>query len=253
MTSKITKTVTLADTSANAQQNPIPFTVKPKISQVIRDRIETASKAQQKFFSNDNIAAFMEPGDDQKMIDEVAENMEAVLDSLVIDREKDHNTQDTARRVAKMFVNEMFAGRYTPAPKTTVFPNDKNLDQMYVVGPITLNSCCAHHLVPITGKAWVGVLAGKNVLGLSKYHRLVQWCASRPQIQEELTMQIGDLLETLVEPRGIAVLIEATHMCCAIRGVKDADSKMITSEVRGLMRDSASVKDEFFRNVAMTR
>lgn len=253
MISKPIKTVTLADTSANAQLNPIPFAYQPPISEVIRGRIANAPTEQQKYFSNDNIAAFMEPGDDQKMIDEVAKNMEHVLDSLVIDREKDHNTQDTARRVAKMFVQELFAGRYTTAPKTTAFPNDKNLDQMYVVGPITLNSCCAHHLVPITGRAWVGVLAGKNVLGLSKYHRLVQWCASRPQIQEELTMQIADMLETLVDPRGIAVLIEATHMCCAIRGVKDAGSKMITSEVRGLMRESASVKDEFFRNVDMTR
>jgi GTP cyclohydrolase I len=206
-----------------------------------------------RFFSNDNIAKFMEPGDLESLIDEVAGKMRGVLSSLVIDQDNDHNAQDTAQRVAKMYVTELFAGRYTQQPTITAFPNDKNLDQMYVVGPITVNSCCAHHLVPIIGRAWVGVLAGKNVLGLSKYHRLVNWLASRPNIQEEFTMQVADTLETLVEPRGIAVLVEANHMCCSIRGVKDVDSRMVTSEVRGLLRESPSAKEEFFRLVEMTK
>ena len=154
-------------------------------SEVIRERIVTAGK---RFHANDNIAEFIHSDDERRQLrDEVELHIEAMLRALVIDTESDHNTQDTARRVAKMYLSEVFAGRYEQAPAMTEFPNVEKLNELMVVGPITVRSACSHHLCPIMGKLWIGVLpnAESNLIGLSKFVRLADWIMSRPQIQEE--------------------------------------------------------------------
>ena len=203
-----------------------------------------------KFFCNDNISKYIEPADFDDLIAEVAGKMQGVLESLVIDTANDHNTQDTANRVAKMFCTEIFSGRYRPQPKITAFPNVTAYDQVYVTGPITIRSTCAHHMMPIMGKAYVGIFPGDNVIGLSKFNRMVDWVASRPQIQEEMTIQIADLIENQTGAKGIAVLIQAEHGCMSMRGVKEHDSNMSTSIMRGVFRDAPHLKQEFFNIVS---
>ena len=145
-----------------------------------------------------------------------------------------------------MFVHEIFRGRYYPPPPVTAFPNAKQYDQIYMTGPITINSTCAHHFQPITGKAYVGIFPGEKVIGLSKFNRLVDWIASRPQIQEEMTEQIADEIEKQTEAKGVAVVLKAKHFCMSARGVKEHDSDMLTSVVRGMFLRSTSMKTEFF-------
>ena len=199
-----------------------------------------------KLFANDTIYASLNEGDLQMIEDEVAEAFQGVLKALIINTTDDHNTKDTARRVAKMFVHELFRGRYYPPPEITAFPNAKQYDQIYVTGPITINSTCAHHFQPITGGCYVGVFPGEKVIGLSKFNRLVDWIVSRPQIQEEMTEQIADEIEKQTEAKGIAVVIKAKHFCMSARGVKEHDSDMLTSVVRGLFREDPAIKAEFF-------
>jgi len=199
-----------------------------------------------KHFANDTIFAYLDPGDVNLIEDEVAEAFQGVLKALVINTTDDHNTKDTARRVAKMFVHELFKGRYTKPPKITAFPNAKQYDQIYITGPITINSTCAHHFQPITGGCYVGVFPGEKVIGLSKFNRLVDWIASRPQIQEEMTEQIADMIEKETEAQGVAVVIKAEHFCMTARGVKEHESEMMTSVVRGMFRDEPATKAEFF-------
>jgi GTP cyclohydrolase I len=203
-----------------------------------------------RFFSNDNISQYVDEKEIDKLVEEVTKKMEGVLQSLVIDTENDHNTQDTARRVAKMMVKETFAGRFNPAPKITAFPNVTQYDQLYVTGPITIRSTCAHHFQNIVGRAYIGVFPGKNVIGLSKFNRIADWIASRPQIQEEMTVQIADAVEKETEAEGVAVLIQAEHHCMTHRGVKEHESDMTTSVMRGKFREDAALKQEFFSIVA---
>lgn len=153
----------------------------PPVSSRIRARIEEAKK---RYHANDNISAFIEPGDLDDLLDEVAGKMEGVLESLVIDTQNDHNTRDTARRVAKMYLNEVFRGRYVDAPPVTEFPNVEYLNELMIVGPITVRSACSHHFCPIMGRLWIGLLPNEhsNLIGLSKYARLAEWIMSRPQI-----------------------------------------------------------------------
>ena len=153
------------------------------VSNKIRERLANARK---RFHANDNIADFIEPGEIDLLLDEVADKMKGVLDSLVIDTVSDHNTQDTARRVAKMYVNEVFRGRYVQQPAITEFPNVSHLNELMIVGPITVRSACSHHFCPVIGMVWIGVLPNEhtNVIGLSKYARLAEWVMGRPQIQE---------------------------------------------------------------------
>ena len=189
------------------------------ISDVIRKRINNNNT---RYFANDNISEFIESEDEiEDLIDEVAEKFQAVLRSLVIDTDNDHNTKDTAHRVAKMFVKETFRGRYANSPKVTAFPNVTEYDELYVTGPITIRSTCAHHFQNIVGKAYIGVFPGKNVIGLSKFNRITDWIASRPQIQEEMTVQIADAIEKETMADGVAVLIQAEHHCMTHRGVKE--------------------------------
>ena len=199
-----------------------------------------------KHFANDTIFAYLDPGDVNRIEDEVTEAFQDVLEALVINTTDDHNSYATARRVAKMFVHEIFRGRYYPPPDVTAFPNAKQYDQIYMTGPITINSTCAHHFQPITGGCYVGVFPGEKVIGLSKFNRLVDWIASRPQIQEEMTEQIADEIEKQTEAKGVAVVIKAEHFCMTARGVKEHESEMMTSVVRGMFRDEPATKAEFF-------
>lgn len=199
-----------------------------------------------RFFSNDNISEHLLPEERDQILEEVAEKMKGVLEALVIDIDNDHNTNDTARRVAKMFVNEIFSGRYEAAPKITAFPNVTEYDQLYVTGPITVRSMCAHHMMPIIGKAYIGVFPGKDVIGLSKFNRIVDWVSSRPQIQEELTQQIADHVEKETRAEGVAVVVQAEHFCMTHRGVKEHESDMTTAVMRGCFRTDPSIKKEFY-------
>jgi GTP cyclohydrolase I len=177
---------------------------------------------------------------------EVAEAFEDVLKALVINTDDDHNTKDTAHRVAKMFVHEIFRGRYYPPPEVTAFPNVKQYDQLYMSGPMSINSTCAHHFQPIKGKAYVGIFPGDKVVGLSKFNRIVDWVASRPQIQEEMTEQIADMIEKETDAKGVAVVIKAEHFCMTARGVKEHESEMVTSVLRGVIRNDDTLRQELF-------
>ena len=214
------------------------------LSVVIRRRIE-AQKA--RFHANDNISAFIKPGELEGLVDEVAEKMQAVLESLVIDTENDHNTQNTSRRVAKMYVQEVFNGRYVDQPTLTKFPNVSRLNELMIIGPITVRSACSHHLCPIMGRIWIGVLPSKEsaLIGLSKYSRLTEWVMCRPQIQEEAVVELADMLEKKIKPIGVAVVMDADHFCMQWRGVKDRDSKMINSVMRGAFLKDSNLRREF--------
>jgi len=219
-------------------------------SQRIRQRLE-ASK--QRYHANDNISKFIEPGELEELTHEVAAKMAGVLESLVIDVQHDHNTQETARRVAKMYVNEVFRGRYVPIPKVTEFPNASHLNELMIMGPVTVRSACSHHLCPIMGRLWIGVMPNKqsNLIGLSKYSRLVEWIMTRPQIQEEAVLQLADILEKCVNPDGVAVVMEADHFCMHWRGVKDNASKMTNSVMRGVFLDNGALRREFLSLISL--
>jgi GTP cyclohydrolase I len=203
--------------------------------------------ARKRYHSNDNIAEFLEPGDLEALLDEVEIKMQGVLDSLVIDTDNDHNTGNTARRVAKMYINEVFRGRYVTSPTVTEFPNAEHLNELMIVGPITVRSACSHHFCPVIGKIWIGVLPNEhtNVIGLSKYARLAEWVMGRPQIQEEAVVQLADLIQVKTQPDGLAIVMEATHFCMAWRGVKDMDSRMINSVMRGAFLKDPNLRREF--------
>ena len=214
------------------------------VSEKIRERLLAARK---RYHANDNIAGYIEPGELEQLLDEVEGKMMGVLQSLVIDTERDHNTGNTARRVAKMYVNEVFKGRYVDAPTITEFPNAEHLNELMIVGPITVRSACSHHFCPVIGKIWIGVLPNEhtNVIGLSKYARLAEWVMGRPQIQEEAVVELADLLEKKIKPTGLAVVMEADHFCMQWRGVKDPDSKMINSVMRGSFLKDSNLRREF--------
>lgn len=219
------------------------------VSVKIRERLQAANK---RFHANDNIAEFIEPGELEKLLDEVQEKMQDVLDSMVIDTVHDHNTRATARRVAKMYVNEVFRGRYVHQPAITEFPNAEHLNELMIVGPITVRSACSHHLCPVIGKIWIGVLPNKNtnVIGLSKYARLVDWIMGRPQIQEEAIIQLADLIMDKTRPDGLAVVMEASHFCMSWRGVREMDSKMLNSVMRGAFLTNSELRREFLSLIA---
>ncbi|MBV8037455.1 GTP cyclohydrolase I [Roseateles sp.] len=214
------------------------------VSERIRYRLVSAGC---RHHANDNIAAFIEPGELDALQDEVQARMQAVLQSLVIDTDSDHNTQETAKRVAKMFIREVFAGRYAEAPTVTEFPNVGRLNELMIVGPITVRSACSHHLCPILGRVWVGIMPNEhsNLIGLSKYVRLTDWVMNRPQIQEEAVIMLANELETRVQPDGLAVVMEADHFCMHWRGVKDNQAAMTNSVMRGAFLTDANLRREF--------
>ena len=215
-------------------------------SEVIRSRL---LKENVSFFANDNIADHIEPGEIEALEDEVAGRIRDLLKSLIIDIDNDHNTLETAERVARMYINEVFKGRYHKQPKVTSFPNVKNLDEIYTVGPMTIRSACSHHFVPIIGHCWIGIKPGKRVIGLSKFARVADWVFSRPHIQEEAVMILADEIERLCEPKGLGIIVKADHYCMKLRGVKESHCSMVNSVVRGDFRHDPSLKQEFFELV----
>lgn len=204
-------------------------------------------EAGQRFHANDNIAAFIQEGELDELRMEVEQQLQGVLRALVIDTRNDHNTAETAKRVAKMFVHELFRGRYEDAPEATVFPNISQLSELMIVGPLNVRSACSHHLCPILGKVWIGILpnASSDLIGLSKYARLLEWVMSRPQIQEEAVIMLADELEHRIRPDGLAIVMEASHFCMHWRGVKDDNALMQNSVMRGEFLKNATLRAEF--------
>jgi GTP cyclohydrolase I len=213
-------------------------------SQRIRWRLVNAGV---RWHANDNIAAYLRPGELAELKAEVQAKMEEVLQALVIDTDSDHNTHDTAARVAKMYLNEVFRGRYEPMPAVTEFPNAERLNELMIVGPITVRSACSHHMCPIFGKVWIGILPNEhsNLIGLSKYARIADWVMSRPQIQEEAVTMLANELQERVRPDGLAIVMEADHFCMHWRGVKDNESSMVNSVMRGSFLKDAHLRREF--------
>jgi GTP cyclohydrolase I len=213
------------------------------MSQVIRERIKSAGA---RFHCNDNIAGFIEDDSElDQLVTEIAVQFQGVLDSLVIDTDNDHNTRDTAHRVAKMFVRETFSGRYRKVPKVTAFPN-MGYKSLYTTGPITIRSTCAHHFQNIVGKCWVGIVPDQEVIGLSKFNRLVHHICERPQIQEEMTTQISQALQEYAKTPHIAVVVKAEHFCMTQRGVREHESDMTTAIMLGAFQTDPALKKEFY-------
>ena len=213
-------------------------------SERIRYRLVAADR---RYHANDNIAAFVRAGEVEELKAEVQAKMQEVLRALVIDTESDHNTNETAKRVAKMYVEEVFRGRYVPMPAVTEFPNVERLNELMIVGPITVRSACSHHMCPIFGKVWIGLLPNEhsNLIGLSKYARICDWIMSRPQIQEEAVTMLANELQRRVKPDGLAIVMEADHFCMHWRGVKDDESMMTNSVMRGAFLKDANLRREF--------
>ena len=214
------------------------------VSQRIRYRLVAAHC---RHHANDNIAAHIRPGELDELKAEVQGHLQQVLQALVIDTDSDHNTHDTAKRVAKMYVEEVFRGRYVPMPAVTEFPNAAHLNELMIVGPITVRSACSHHLCPIVGRVWIGILPNEhsNLIGLSKYARVCDWVMSRPQIQEEAVVMLADALQERVKPDGLAIVMEADHFCMHWRGVKDTDTAMTNSMMRGAFLKNPNLRREF--------
>ena len=205
-----------------------------------------------RFHANDNIADHVRDGELDELKAEVAAKMQEVLAALVIDTDSDHNTADTARRVAKMYIDEVFSGRYRPMPPVTEFPNFSRLNELMIVGPVKVRSACSHHMCPIIGRVWIGVLPNEhsNLIGLSKYARICDWIMSRPQIQEEAVTMLADVLQERVQPDGLAIVMEADHFCMHWRGVKDDESMMTNSVMRGAFLKDTNLRREFLSLLA---
>jgi GTP cyclohydrolase I len=195
------------------------------------------------YLANENIE--LDSIHKDKITNNVINALQELMKALLIDTDSDHNTKDTTQRIAKMYVNELFKGRYEPKPDLTSFPNHKNVDQLYTVSGISVRSTCSHHFAPIIGEAFIGIIPGERIIGLSKFSRLVDWIASRPQIQEEMTVQIADIIEEEIKPIGLAVVVKAKHYCMIWRGVKENESVMTSSIMRGALRNNAEARAEF--------
>ena len=202
-----------------------------------------------RYYAADNISEVLEPGDKEKLIDELAGKFHDVLKSLVIDTENDPNSIDTGRRMAKMYVNEIMGGRYKTMPDPNSFPNyiENGYEGMLVVRS-ELKSVCSHHHQPVTGIAYIGIIAGDKLLGLSKYTRIAQWCATRGTLQEELNVMIADEIQRQCETEHVGVYIQATHGCCENRGIKAHSSLTQTTVLRGGFKKE-DLKKEFFDNI----
>jgi len=219
------------------------------VSDTIRQRIRAAGAS---FNANDNISAYIEPGETDQLIEELNARFDAVLDSLIIDRENDPNSHDTGRRLAKMYVKELMVGRYTAPPKATAFPNDSNerYEGMLVVRS-ELKSVCSHHHQPVTGVAYIGIIAAQKLIGLSKYSRIAQWCARRGTLQEELCNDIAKEIMRATDSENVGVYIQASHGCCENRGLMAHSSLTQTTVLRGAFFNDQSTKKEFFDNIKL--
>ena len=205
-----------------------------------------------RYWAGDNISEVLQKGDKEELIEELTIKFEDVLDSLVIDRHTDPNSMDTGRRLAKMYVNELMAGRYDPAPNATAFPNDPKdgYDGMLVVRS-ELTSVCSHHHQPVKGVAYIGIIAADKLIGLSKYTRIAQWCARRGTLQEELAMDIVREIKTATNSKDVACYIQATHGCCENRGIMAHSSLTQTTVLEGVFKTDPGVKKEFFDNIKL--
>ena len=223
--------------------------MKQPISEIIAQRIETLGG---RYWAGDNISEYIHPGEKQELIEELTHKFEAVLDGLVIDRHNDPNSQDTGRRLAKMYVNEIMSGRYDPRPNATAFPNhtDEAYDGMLVVRS-ELKSMCSHHHQPVTGVAYIGIIAADTLIGLSKYTRIAQWCAQRGTLQEELAMDIAREIMDATGSTDVGVYIQATHGCCENRGIRAHSSLTQTTVLKGAFKEDGGVKKEFMDNIKL--
>ena len=213
-----------------------------KVSEAIKKRLKESNV---RFHANDNIGKHIYEYEREGLQQEVQEAFQGVLDALVIDTENDHNTRNTAKRVAKMYINEIFGGRYNNRPTVTSFPN-MGYKSLYTSGPISIRSTCAHHFQNIVGNAWVGIIPEDEVIGLSKFNRLVHHVAERPQIQEEMTTEIANELSRYAKTKHIAVVVKAEHHCMTQRGVKEHESDMTTAIMLGAFSEDPALKQEFY-------
>jgi len=220
-----------------------------RVSDRIREQMQADGK---RYWAGDNISSYVNDEDKDLLIDEATEAFEQVLDTLLIDRTTDPNSIGTARRLAKMYYNELMAGRYDPTPNATAFPNDADgkYEGMLVVRS-ELKSVCSHHHQPVSGVAYIGIIAGPKLIGLSKYTRIAQWCARRGTLQEELCMDIAREIEFATGSRDVAVYIQATHGCCENRGIMAHSSLTQTTVLKGAFKDDQSTKKEFFDNIKL--
>ena len=218
------------------------------ISIIIKQRLQNANK---RFFACDNVSEYINPEEHDMLIDELTEKFNAVLDSLIIDRENDPNSKDTGKRIAKMYYNEIMSGRYSPIPNVTAFPNNnENSYNGMITVRCEVKSMCSHHHQPVTGIAYIGVIPNNKVIGLSKYSRIVQWCARRGTLQEELTNDISNIVRIYTESENVGVYIAADHGCCTNRGIMSHSSLTQTTVLKGNFNDP-DVKKEFFDNIAL--
>lgn len=219
------------------------------VSEEIRSHLKRNNK---RYWAGDNISEYVTDNDKELLVDELTEKFEAVLDSLLIDRENDPNSQGTARRLAKMYIYEIMSGRYEPAPDATAFPNDSEdrYEGMLVVRS-ELRSMCSHHHQPVSGVAYIGIIAAQKLIGLSKYTRIAQWCARRGTLQEELANDIAREIMKATGSENVAVYIQATHGCCENRGIMAHSSLTQTTVLKGRFIEDQSTKNEFFENVKL--
>ena len=219
------------------------------VSDIIRKRLADAGA---RYWAGDNISEYIEPGEKEQLIDELQVKFHGVLQSLVIDTDNDPNSADTGRRLAKMYVNEIMSGRYDPRPKATAFPNDslEAYKGMLVVRS-ELKSMCSHHHQPVAGVAYIGIIAHKKLIGLSKYTRIAQWCARRGTLQEELAMVIAKEIKKSTESEHVGVYIQATHGCCENRGIMAHSSLTQTTVLEGAFKDDPATKKEFMDNIKL--
>lgn len=219
------------------------------LSQVIRKRLKDAGA---RYWAGDNISEYITDKEKDMLVDELTGKFEGVLDSLIIDRHTDPNSMGTARRLAKMYVYEIMSGRYDESPNATAFPNDTEgaYEGMLVVRS-ELKSMCSHHHQPVSGVAYIGIIAGPKLIGLSKYSRIAQWCARRGTLQEELCMDIAREIQNATGSADVAVYIQATHGCCENRGIMAHSSLTQTTVLHGAFKTDAGVKKEFFDNIKL--